>query len=85
MPVGVHVAVVDPGVGTERRPVVMRGDRGDLFVGPDNGLLHAGGRRARRRAGGWVIENRDLMPADGVPTFHGRDLFAPVAAHLAAA
>ncbi|MDP9244130.1 MAG: SAM-dependent chlorinase/fluorinase, partial [Chloroflexota bacterium] len=39
MPVGVHVAVVDPGVGTERRPIALRVSRGDLLVGPDNGLL----------------------------------------------
>jgi S-adenosylmethionine hydrolase len=78
----VHLAVVDPGVGTERRPVAVRTPAG-TFVGPDNGLFS------------WVlagvpewtaVEIRE--PAYQLPlvssTFHGRDIFAPVAAHLAA-
>ena len=84
LPLGVHLAVVDPGVGTERRAVAIRAGRGDLLVGPDNGVL----RPAAERLGG-VVEARALTnPAlwlDPVSsTFHGRDLFAPVAAHLAA-
>ena len=47
MPVGVHLAVVDPGVGSHRRPLALRDAEGRLYVGPDNGLL-AAGRRARR-------------------------------------
>ncbi len=83
MPVGVHVAVVDPGVGTARRPIAMLTRRGDLLVGPDNGLLmpaadRLGGIRAAR-----VLENRAWMLPVQSATFHGRDIFAPVAAHLA--
>jgi S-adenosylmethionine hydrolase len=84
MPAGVHVAVVDPQVGTERRAVAVRCDDGRLLVGPDNGVLSL----AWQRAGG-VVEAVDisrsphrLEPVSA--TFHGRDLFAPVAAHLAA-
>lgn len=83
MPVGVHVAVVDPQVGTERRAVALRCDDGRVLVGPDNGVLSL----AWERAGG-VVEAVDvsrsphrLEPVSA--TFHGRDVFAPVAAHLA--
>jgi S-adenosylmethionine hydrolase len=83
MPVGVHVAVVDPQVGTERRAVAVRTAGGHLLVGPDNGVLSL----AWERAGG-VEEAVDvsrsrhrLEPVSA--TFHGRDVFAPVAAHLA--
>lgn len=83
MPVGVHVAVVDPGVGTERRPIAILTGRGDILIGPDNGLLVA----AAERLGGLrevrVLENRDLMLPLVTSSFHGRDLFAPMAAHLA--
>ena len=84
MPVGVHVAVVDPQVGTERRAVALRCDDGRVLVGPDNGVLSV----AWERAGG-VVEAFDvsrsphrLEPVSA--TFHGRDVFAPVAAHIAA-
>ncbi len=83
LPVGVHLGVVDPGVGTARRPIGLRVERGDVLVGPDNGLLTA----AAERLGGIVearaIENGDLMLEHVSATFHGRDLFAPVTAHLA--
>ncbi len=83
LPVGVHLAVVDPGVGTERRAVLLACERGDLLLGPDNGLLvPAAGRLGGARAA-WSVENRDLFPGPVHPTFHGRDLFAPVAARLA--
>jgi S-adenosylmethionine hydrolase len=84
LPVGVHLAVVDPGVGTERRAVAIRAARGDLLVGPDNGVL----RPAAQRLGGIVearaLTNPALWLGPVSSTFHGRDLFAPVAAHLAA-
>lgn len=84
LPVGWHVGVVDPGVGTARRPVALRVARGDVLIGPDNGLLLAA---ADRLAG--VEEARELAnPAYRLPvvssSFHGRDIFAPAAAHLAA-
>jgi S-adenosylmethionine hydrolase len=84
MPVGTHVAVVDPGVGTERRPVGLRVARGDVLIGPDNGLLVP----AAEALGGIVearsLENRDLMLPVVTSSFHGRDIFAPMAGHLAA-
>ena len=83
MPVGVHVAVVDPGVGTARRPIALRAGRGDVLVGPDNGLLVP----AAEALGG-IAEARELTEGSAwLPTisstFHGRDIFSPVAAHLA--
>jgi S-adenosyl-L-methionine hydrolase (adenosine-forming) len=82
MPVGVHLAVVDPGVGGSRRPLALRDAEGRLYVGPDNGLLVP----AAERAG--IETARELAnPAYALEvvsrTFHGRDLFAPAAAHLA--
>jgi S-adenosylmethionine hydrolase len=84
MPEGVHLAVVDPGVGSDRKPVALRGADGRLYVGPDNGLL----LEAAGRLGG-VDEAVELAePAYRLEpvarTFHGRDVFAPAAAHLAA-
>jgi S-adenosylmethionine hydrolase len=83
-PVGVHLAVVDPGVGTERRGIAIQVARGDRLVGPDNGLL----MMAAERLGGIVaaheLTNRALWRDAVSHTFHGRDIFAPVAAHLAA-
>jgi S-adenosylmethionine hydrolase len=83
MPVGVHLAVVDPGVGGQRRPLALRDASGRLYVGPDNGLLLL----AAERYGG-VVEAHELAnPAYALEqvsrTFHGRDLFSPAAAHLA--
>lgn len=74
----VFLCVVDPGVGGVRRPLVLRAD-GRWFVGPDNGLLDVVASRARHRQW-WEITWR---PARLSPSFHGRDLFAPVAARLA--
>ncbi len=83
LPVGQHVAVVDPGVGTERRPVAMRTARGDHLVGPDNGLL----LMAADKLGGVTAAVELQDSAYRLPTvsssFHGRDIFAPAAAHLA--
>lgn len=74
----VVLAVVDPGVGGDRRAVVVEAD-GRLYVGPDNGLFELLLRRARH-ARSWEIAWRpDSLSA----SFHGRDLFAPVAAQLA--
>lgn len=84
-PVGVHLAVVDPGVGTERRPIALRTARGDHLVGPDNGLLMPAAERLGGITDARVLDNRALWRAEDVSsTFHGRDIFAPVAAHLAA-
>jgi S-adenosylmethionine hydrolase len=83
MPVGVHVAVVDPGVGTERRAIALKVERGDMLVGPDNGLLVPAGEALGGIVEARSIENRDLMRQEISSSFHGRDIFAPVAAHLA--
>ena len=82
MPPGVHLAVVDPGVGSGRRPLALRDAEGRLYVGPDNGLLIP----AADCFGG-VVEAHELAnpeyALDSVSrTFHGRDLFSPAAAHL---
>jgi S-adenosyl-L-methionine hydrolase (adenosine-forming) len=81
MPVGVHLAVVDPGVGGARRPLALRDREGRMFVGPDNGLLVPAAERA-----GIEAAHELANPAYALPTisrtFHGRDLFAPAAAHL---
>jgi S-adenosyl-L-methionine hydrolase (adenosine-forming) len=83
----VHLAVVDPGVGGERRPVALRAGS-QWLVGPDNGLLWPAAAWLAERAGEPRPEARLLSnPAYRLPqlsaTFHGRDLFAPAAAHLA--
>ena len=77
----IHVAVIDPGVGTARRAIVMETDR-YFFVGPDNGVLTlAAPLLLRRRA--FAIEEVRFFGSERSATFHGRDIFAPVAAHLA--
>jgi S-adenosylmethionine hydrolase len=83
LPQGAHVAVVDPGVGTERRGVAIEVARGDFLVGPDNGILIP----AATRLGG-IVRVHSLEAAQyRLPvissSFHGRDVFAPAAAHLA--
>lgn len=79
MPVGtIFVGVVDPGVGTARAPVVVEAD-GQWFVGPDNGLFDVVSARAADTRW-WRITR---APERRSVTFHGRDLFAPVAAHIA--
>jgi S-adenosyl-L-methionine hydrolase (adenosine-forming) len=84
LPAGVHLAVVDPGVGSERRAIALRAADGRHFVGPDNGLLIP----AAEVCGGVVeavaITNPDVMLQPVSRTFHGRDVFSPAAARLAA-
>jgi S-adenosylmethionine hydrolase len=77
----IHLAVVDPGVGTNRRPIIIETER-SFFVGPDNGLLilaaeSQGIKQVRE------ITTRRLMLKHVSRTFHGRDIFASAAAHLA--
>ena len=77
----VHVVIVDPGVGTARRPIVLTGDR-HLFVAPDNGVLSLIYDREERLSVRHVTaDHYFLQPRSN--TFHGRDIFAPVAAFLA--
>ena len=84
MPTGVHVAVVDPQVGTERRALALRAGDGRLLVGPDNGLLSLAWERCGgvEQAVDITRSQHRLEPVSA--TFHGRDIFAPVAARLAA-
>ncbi len=81
LPPGVHVGVVDPGVGGARRPIALRAAR-RLFVGPDNGLLVW----AAEAAGGIdevvVLDNEAYLLPGRARTFDGRDVFVPVACHL---
>jgi len=76
-PGAVFVCVVDPGVGGARRALIVKADH-RWYVGPDNGLFHMLARRARD------LECREILwrPAQLSASFHGRDLFAPVAAQL---
>ncbi|WP_456432388.1 SAM hydrolase/SAM-dependent halogenase family protein [Thermosulfuriphilus sp.] len=77
----IHLAVVDPGVGGPRRPIVVQAG-GHLFVGPDNGLFAL----VLQREGdfsAYEIRHSDYLLPEISTTFHGRDVFAPVAAHLA--
>src|SRR2546430_14359739 len=83
MPAGVHLAVVDPGGGSSRRPRALRGGDGRLFVGPDNGLLVPAAERLGGIAAVHELANADYALDIVSRTFHGRDLFAPAAAHLA--
>lgn len=77
----VHVAVVDPGVGTKRRPIIVE-TRRDYYVGPDNGLLTLAAHQHEIRHV-YVIANPSCMLPHVSRTFHGRDVFAPAAAYLA--
>ena len=84
LPKGVHVCVVDPGVGTSRRGLMIETGRGDWLVGPDNGVLlpATGFLGGIKRA--YEITNEKYFRHPVSPVFHGRDVFASVAGHLAA-
>ncbi len=82
-PPAVHVAVVDPGVGTARRGVAVQAGS-SLFVGPDNGVLSVAVAAAGGAARAVSLTRRDLWLEGAAATFHGRDIFMPVAARLAA-
>ncbi|MGH2768540.1 MAG: SAM hydrolase/SAM-dependent halogenase family protein [Actinomycetota bacterium] len=79
----IHLAIVDPGVGSDRLPIILETASGSWLVGPDNGLLMP----AAAKLGGTIscrkIESPQLMLPEPSRTFHGRDVFAPAAAHLA--
>lgn len=79
-PKTVHLVVVDPGVGTDRTPVAIQ-IKDQLFVGPDNGIFSLIGEEFDYKA--IKLENDKYWRKDRSNTFHGRDIFAPVAAHLA--
>jgi len=81
VPVGVHLAVIDPGVGSSRRALALQDGEGRVFVGPDNGLLIPAADQAGIVAA-HELANPQYALATISRTFHGRDLFAPAAAHL---
>lgn len=75
----IHVVVVDPGVGSARRPILCEAE-GQFFIAPDNGVLSMIYDGARHKVR--VISNEKLFLKNVSKTFHGRDVFAPAAAHL---
>ncbi|MBN1793783.1 MAG: SAM-dependent chlorinase/fluorinase [Candidatus Omnitrophica bacterium] len=77
----IHVAVIDPGVGSHRKAICVTGDN-RIFLGPDNGVLWLCSQRLSNFST-YQIDNHALFTASPSYTFHGRDIFAPVAAHLA--
>lgn len=77
----IFIAVVDPGVGTKRRCILLQTKNGLFFIGPDNGVFTLVAERFGV-AKIYEITNKALMNRDISPTFHGRDIMAPVAAHL---
>ena len=82
MPAGVLLAVVDPTVGTKRRSVVIQAGR-TFLVGPDNGLLLPASRALGGASAAYEITSQDVMLQPVSATFHGRDVYAPIAARLA--
>ena len=83
MPPGtIHLCVVDPGVGSKRRGIVLETVRGDLFIGPDTGFMVPAAERLGLEAAYWIDEDR--LPPRVSETFHGRDVFAHVVGRLAA-
>lgn len=82
MPAGYHVCVVDPGVGTKRKPVIIETGRGDFLIGPDNGVLIPATRFLNGIRKAVEITNEKYMRLPISPVFHGRDIFVPAAAYL---
>jgi S-adenosylmethionine hydrolase len=83
VPPGVHVAVVDPGVGGERKALALRARDERVYVGPDNGILTLAAERLAGIAEAVEIADPTYMLEAVSATFHGRDVFAPAAAHVA--
>lgn len=83
MPEGVHLAVVDPGVGGARRALALLDGEGRIHVGPDNGLLLPAAERLGGIAEAHELTSPEYALESVSRTFHGRDLFSPAAAHLA--
>jgi S-adenosylmethionine hydrolase len=83
LPVAVHLGIVDPGVGTSRRGVAVLTAQGSITVGPDNGVAALAWQELGGAVKAHCIDNAALWLPHPSKTFHGRDVFAPVAAHLA--
>ena len=82
LPIGYHVCVVDPGVGTKRKPIIVETKRGDFLIGPDNGVLLPATRFLGGIKKAVEITNKKYMKHPVSPIFHGRDIFTPAAAYL---
>ena len=82
IPVGYHVCVVDPGVGTKRKSIIIKTGRGDYLIGPDNGVLIPATRFLKGIKKAVEITNERYMRKPVSPVFHGRDIFTPAAAYL---
>ena len=82
IPQGFHVCVVDPGVGTKRKPIIIETGRGDFLIGPDNGVLIPATRFLGGIKKAVEITNEKYMLHPISPVFHGRDIFTPAAAYL---
>ena len=82
LPIGAHVAVIDPGVGTARYGIAVQTLRGDFLVGPDNGLLMPAAARLGGITKAHILEDPRYRLSPVSMSFHGRDVFAPAAAHL---
>jgi S-adenosylmethionine hydrolase len=83
LPVGIHLALVDPFKATHARGVAVRCANGSVFVSPDNGLASRGWEVAGGAVEAYEMANRELWAPNPARSFRGRDIFAPVAAHLA--
>jgi S-adenosylmethionine hydrolase len=83
MPESVHLAVVDPSVGSERRAVVLETGWGEIFVGPDNGLLVPAAKVSGGIKRAYELTNEHFVLRPVSRTFQGRDVFAPAVAHIA--
>lgn len=83
LPPGIHVCVVDPGVGTQRRGIVLQAGRGDFLIGPDNGVLLPAAARMGGTAAAFELTHSKYQRHPVSSIFHGRDVFAPAAAYLA--
>lgn len=81
-PQGIHVVVIDPGVGTERQGIVVETVRGDILIGPDNGVL-MGAVNVLKFSRAFALENESYMLENVSASFHGRDVFAPAAGYVA--
>lgn len=83
LPESIHLAIVDPTVGSDRRAVVIKSVSGNIFVGPDNGLLVPAAEQCGGVETAHEITNEDIVIGPVSHTFQGRDVFAPATAHIA--
>ncbi len=82
LPIGCHIMIVDPGVGTERNGIIIETYRGDKLIGPDNGVLLPAVRFLGGFKRAFQLKNEKYFRKPVSPVFHGRDIFTPVAAHI---